>query len=149
MTYTLQHLEDKEAFQASFDLMRVLRPHVATSDTYVGQLVRQSEQGYRLLAAWDGEQVVGLAGYRELENLLYGRFIYVDDLVVSPELQRSGLGARLLAAVREEAVQRNCDHFVLDTGLHMPLAQRFYFRQGLLARGMHFTQNLREGNPHE
>lgn len=146
MTYTLQYLEDKEAFQASFDLMRVLRPHVANPATYVAQLVRQTEQGYRLLAAWDGEHMVGLAGYRELENLLYGRFIYVDDLVVSPDLQRSGLGGRLLSAVREEAVQRCCDHFVLDTGLHMPLAQRFYFRQGLLARGMHFTQSLRAGS---
>ncbi|MEG0858643.1 MAG: GNAT family N-acetyltransferase [Pseudomonas sp.] len=146
MTYTLQHLEDQEAFQASLDLMRVLRPHVANPDTYVAQLVRQTAQGYRLLAAWDGEQMAGLAGYRELENLLYGRFIYVDDLVIRPALQRSGLGGRLLAAVREEAVQRRCDHLVLDTGLHMPLAQRFYFRQGLLARGMHFTQSLQAGN---
>ncbi|MFJ2986233.1 GNAT family N-acetyltransferase [Collimonas sp. NPDC087041] len=146
MSYTLQHLEDKQAFQASFDLMRVLRPHVDNPATYVAQLARQTGQGYRLLAAWDGEHVVGLAGYRELENLLYGRFIYVDDLVVSPNLQRSGVGAKLLAAVREEAVRRSCDHFVLDTGLHMPLAQRFYFRQGLLARGMHFTQNLRAGS---
>lgn len=146
MTHTLQHLEGKEAFQASFELMRVLRPHVTNPTAYVAQLVRQTGQGYRLLAAWGTEHIVGLAGYRELENLLYGRFIYVDDLVVSPDLRRSGLGGRLLNAVREEAVRRNCDHLVLDTGLHMPLAQRFYFRQGLLARGMHFTQNLRGEN---
>jgi ribosomal protein S18 acetylase RimI-like enzyme len=145
MSYTLQPLDREDAFGASFELMRTLRPHIASPAVYVAQLVRQAEQGYRLLAAWDGERVVGLAGYRELENLLYGRFIYVDDLVVSPDLQRSGLGGRLLNAVRNEAVQRQCDHFVLDTGLHMPLAQRFYFRHGLLARGMHFTQSLRSG----
>lgn len=142
MQYTLQHLEDRNGFQASFNLMRVLRRHVTERDSYVQQLLRQAGQGYRLLAAWEGEQVVGLAGYREMENLLYGRFVYVDDLVVQPDVQRSGLGARLLGAVREEAVQRGCAHFVLDTGLHMPLAQRFYFRQGLLAHGMHFTQRL-------
>ncbi len=147
MPYILQHLEDAAAFQDSFDLMRVLRPHVTTQAAYVAQLLRQAEQGYRLLAARDGERLVGLAGYREVENLLYGRFIYVDDLVVSPSLQRSGLGGRLLGAVRDEALQRGCDHLVLDTGLHMPLAQRFYFRQGLLARGMHFTQSLRQGRP--
>ena len=145
MAYTLEHLEDNAAFAASFELMRVLRPHLTTPAAYVAQLERQAAQGYRLLAAWNGTQVVGLAGYRTLENLLYGRFIYVDDLVVSPDLQRGGMGARLLSAVRDEAVQRDCDHFVLDTGLHMPLAQRFYFRQGLLARGMHFTQSLRAG----
>lgn len=145
MAYTLEHLEDNAAFAASFELMRVLRPHLTSPAAYVAQLERQAAQGYRLLAALNGAQVVGLAGYRTLENLLYGRFIYVDDLVVSPDLQRGGLGAQLLSAVRDEAVQRDCDHFVLDTGLHMPLAQRFYFRQGLLARGMHFTQSLRAG----
>ncbi|MPQ83559.1 GNAT family N-acetyltransferase [Pseudomonas sp. MAFF 730085] len=143
MPYTLQYLDSEQAFGASFDLMRVLRPHIVTQAAYLAQFARQTEQGYRLLAVCDGERIVGLAGYRELENLLYGRFIYVDDLVVSPALQRSGLGERLLNAVRDEAVQRQCDHLVLDTGLHMPLAQRFYFRQGLLARGMHFTQRLR------
>jgi len=147
MSYTLQHLENPEAFAASFDLMQVLRPHLVDAAAYTAQLARQTRQGYRLLAVWSAEQVVGLAGYRELENLLYGRFIYVDDLVVSPGLQRSGLGERLLSAVRDEAVLRGCDHLVLDTGLHMPLAQRFYFRQGLLARGMHFTQSLRPGSP--
>jgi len=147
MPYTFQHLDDPQALAASFALMGVLRPHLNDQDRYVAQLVRQAEQGYRLLAAQEGERLVGLAGYRELENLLYGRFIYVDDLLVSPQLQRSGVGAQLLSAVREQAVQRDCDHLVLDTGLHMPLAQRFYFRQGLLARGMHFTQSLRAGNP--
>lgn len=144
MPFTFKHLENEQDFQSSLDLMPVLRPHLVDSAAYVAQLMRQTRQGYRLLAAWQGERIVGLAGYRELENLLYGRFIYVDDLVVSPALQRSGLGSRLLNAVRDEALEYQCDHFVLDTGLHMPLAQRFYFREGLLARGMHFTQSLHE-----
>ncbi|MGE8346489.1 GNAT family N-acetyltransferase [Pseudomonas helleri] len=147
MDYTFQLLETSTDQRASFDLMRVLRPHLSDPDAYVAQLSRQTRQGYRLLAISNGQGMVGLAGYRELENLIYGRFIYVDDLVISPQLQGSGVGATLLNAVREEAVRRGCDHFVLDTGLHMALAQRFYFRQGLLARGMHFTEKLSEAHP--
>lgn len=146
MPYTLEHLEGDNAFAASFELMRVLRPHISRLDDYKAQLARQSRQGYRLLAASSTEGIVGLIGYRELENLLYGRFIYVDDLVVTPGIQNSGLGRQLLKAVREVAEQRDCDHLVLDTGLHMPLAQRFYFRQGLLARGLHFSESLRAQN---
>lgn len=142
MSYTFLHLDNRQDLAASFELMRVLRPHLASADVYVEQLLRQSGQGYRLLAVLDDKKIVGLAGYREQENLLYGRFVYVDDLVISPALQRSGLGAQLLDAVRQEALQRGCQHLVLDTGLHMPLAQRFYFRQGLLAHGMHFTERL-------
>lgn len=147
MDYTFQLLETPADQHASFDLMRVLRPHLSDPDAYVAQLSRQTRQGYRLFAISNGQGMVGLAGYRELENLIYGRFIYVDDLVISPQMQGSGVGATLLNAVREEAVRRGCDHFVLDTGLHMALAQRFYFRQGLLARGMHFTEKLSEAHP--
>ncbi|WP_163018293.1 GNAT family N-acetyltransferase, partial [Pseudomonas viridiflava] len=93
---------------------------VTDVQSYTDQLQRQMDQGYRLLAVRNDQSIVGLAGYRELENLLYGRFVYVDDLVISPQLQRSGLGAQLLNGVRDEALRRRSDYLVLDTGLHMP-----------------------------
>lgn len=135
-------LQQPAELAASFELMRQLRPHLSDAGNYVGQLLRQADSGYLLLAAFREEQVIGLIGFRETENLLYGRFIYVDDLIVAPSQRHSGLGGRLLSAARDEARKRGCAHFVLDTGLHMPLAQRFYFQEGLLAKGMHFTQQL-------
>ena len=80
--------------------------------------------------------------YRLQENLLYGRFVFVDDLVVQQEFRRDGVGARLLSVARAYARETSCRHFVLDTGLHMALAQRFYFRQGLLAHAMGFSETL-------
>ncbi|WP_323149570.1 GNAT family N-acetyltransferase [Pseudomonas oryzihabitans] len=140
-------LPDHPLCPASLALMRILRPHLADPQCYQAQLQRQARQGYRLLAAVEEGELVGLAGYRELENLLYGRFLYVDDLVVTPARQGDGLGAQLLAEVRRHAQGRGCAHLILDTGLHMPLAQRFYFRQGLLARGLHFAERLATGVP--
>ncbi|MDQ7969721.1 MAG: GNAT family N-acetyltransferase [Oxalicibacterium faecigallinarum] len=138
----LRHLEEDTELAASFAVMRELRPHLQDPAAYIVRLAHQQTQGYRLLAAWQDDAIVGLAGYRLQDNLLYDRFIYVDDLVVTASQQRSGLGERLLQAVRQRAVDLQCRHLVLDTGLHMALAQRFYFRQGLLARGMHFVEPL-------
>jgi len=83
---------------------------------------------------------MALAGYRLQESLLYGRFIYVDDLVARTRSQ--GLGSKLMNALRDEARKLGCDHLVLDTGLGNSLAQRFYFRQGFLSKGLHFSQAL-------
>lgn len=138
----IKHIENIGDLEASFTVMKELRPHLRNHATYAIQVDHQRAQGYRLLAAWRDGAIVGLAGYRLMDNLLYGRFVYVDDLVVTATLQRSGLGERLLQAARQQAVDLHCEHFVLDTGLHMALAQRFYFRQGLLARGMHFVEPL-------
>ncbi|MDB5789671.1 GNAT family N-acetyltransferase [Caballeronia mineralivorans] len=136
------HLDTSDSLLPAFDVMRQLRPHLTDAHSFAAQVARQHAEGYRLLTASDAGSVVGLAGYRMLTNLLYGRFVYVDDLVVDGRLQRGGIGAQLLDAVRQIAREAGCAQFVLDTGLHMPLAQRFYFRNGLLARGMHFVEPL-------
>lgn len=141
-TFRLSPVDSEQDYQASFDVMRELRPHLSDAVTFAAQVRRQAGQGYRLLAAWQDGQVKGLAGYRLQENLLYGRFLYVDDLVAAPDARRHGVGGQLIDALREEARRQDCAHFVLDTGLGNALGQRFYFRQGLLARGMHFSQSL-------
>jgi GNAT superfamily N-acetyltransferase len=138
-----RHLDTPEDWTRAFEVMKELRPHLTDPDTFCAQLRRQREESYRLLAASDDEgAILGLAGYRTQTNTLYGRFVYVDDLVVTARLQGSGIGARLLDTVRGIARDEHCAHFVLDTGLHMALAQRFYYRNGLLAKGMHFVQTL-------
>lgn len=141
-TLRLSHIDNEQDYLACFDVMRELRPHLTDATAFTAQACRQAGQGYRLLAAWQDEQVKGLAGYRIQENLLYGRFLYVDDLVAASDARRLGVGGRLIDALREEAQRQGCAHFVLDTGLGNALGQRFYFRQGLLARGMHFSQQL-------
>nr|WP_314578068.1 GNAT family N-acetyltransferase [uncultured Pseudomonas sp.] len=138
----LKRFTSKVELEGCFEVMKQLRPHLVSPQSLIEQLQRQFKAGYELLGGSQGGRVVGLVGYREMENLLYGRFIYVDDLVVDSSIRQMGLGAQLLDAVRQQAKARGCAHFVLDTGLHMPLAQRFYFREGLLARGMHFVEPL-------
>jgi GNAT superfamily N-acetyltransferase len=138
----IKHIENDADLEASFPVMQELRPHLSDRAAYIAQVTRQRTQDYRLLAAWRDSAIVGLAGYRLQDNLIYSRFVYVDDLVVTAALHRSGIGEQLLQAARQQAIALHCKHFVLDTGLHMALAQRFYFRQGLLARGMHFVEGL-------
>ncbi|AVO53995.1 GNAT family N-acetyltransferase [Ectopseudomonas mendocina] len=135
-------LSDSHELRACFPLMRVLRPHLSDADDFLRRLQRQAEQGYRLLAARAGDEVLGLAGCRLQENLLHGRFFYVDDLITREDLRSQGIGEQLLAEVRTEASRLGCANLVLDTALGNARGQRFYYRQGLLAIGMHFREEL-------
>ncbi|VCU72046.1 Acetyltransferase (GNAT) family protein [Pigmentiphaga humi] len=140
--FRLSPIDSDGDYQACFGVMRELRPHLADAAAFAAQARRQGRQGYRLLAAWQDDQVKALAGYRLQESLLYGRFLYVDDLVTAADTRRHGLGGKLIDALREEARGQGCAYLVLDTALGNALGQRFYFRQGLLAAGMHFRQPL-------
>ena len=136
----LRHAEGRADLAACFPVMHELRPHLADAAQFIERVARQSQAGYRLLAAWDGDAVIGLAGYRPEENLIYGRFMYVDDLVVAASDRRGGIGARLLDAVRDECRRSHIPTLVLDTAIDNSLAQRFYFRYGMLARGLRFSR---------
>ncbi|HVZ10571.1 GNAT family N-acetyltransferase [Rhodopila sp.] len=140
----LRHAETDADLLICFPLMQDLRPHLADPATFIARVRRQQQAGYRLLAAWDGERPVGLAGYRPQENLIRGPFCYVDDLVVAPAGRRQGVGARLLDAVAAEARAAGLPHLVLDTGLDNGLGQRFYFRYGMLPAALRFAMPLKE-----
>lgn len=131
-----------EQWRTCFELMRVLRPQLSDTDDFVQRVQRQAEQGYRLLAARSAGEVVGLAGCRLQENLLHGRFFYVDDLVTREDVRSRGIGERLLHEVRAQARRLGCVNLVLDTALGNACGQRFYYRQGLLGLGMHFREAL-------
>jgi GNAT superfamily N-acetyltransferase len=142
MTETLRHADTDAEIAACFPVMRLLRPHLTSPEELQIRVRRQAEAGYRILAAWQGDQAVGLAGYRPQENLIRGPFCYVDDLVVRDDLRRSGLGAHLLKAVGTEASARGLPHLVLDTALDNFLGQRFYFRFGMLPAALRFAMRL-------
>lgn len=141
-TGVIKQLTEDTELEAGFELMRQLRPHLKNVTSFSQQLSRQQHQGYRLLGLWQDKKLTGLIGFRLSENLLYGHHIYVDDLVVDSAVRHSGHGSVLLNKAREEARRHGCSYLVLDTGLDKPLAQRFYFREGMLAKGVHFVQSM-------
>lgn len=134
----LRHAESEPEILACYPVMRELRPHLATPEEFLERVNRQAAQGYRLLAAWRGEEALALAGYRSMEMLIHGQFIYVDDLVTREDARRNRLGEHLLALLYGMAWEQGCSRVVLDTGIGNALAQRFYFRMGMLPTGLHF-----------
>jgi GNAT superfamily N-acetyltransferase len=123
---------------ACFPAMQQLRPHLADAAELVTRWQRQSQDGYRLVALWQGDAVVALAGYRVQENLIHGRFFYVDDLVTAATARGQGHGERLMAFLKAEAARLGCARLALDTALDNVLGHRFYYRNGLLARALRF-----------
>ena len=119
--------------------MQQLRPHLRSEDEFLIRWQRQAAEGYLLAGLFDGSVPVALTGYRVQENLVHGRFLYVDDLVTDVALRGNGHGERLMAYLRDQARALDCGKLVLDTPLSNSLGHRFYFRCGLLASSLRFN----------
>lgn len=142
-TLKLRFAKTDRDLLACFPVMRELRPHLENAAAFAERVRRQRPAGYRLLAAWDDGAPVGLAGFRVQENLIRGTFIYVDDLVVAADHRSGGVGALLLDAVADECRRLAIRSLVLDTAIDNSLGQRFYFRYGMLPRGLHFSMAIK------
>ncbi|TDR81515.1 GNAT family N-acetyltransferase [Paludibacterium purpuratum] len=132
-------IDDAAGVQNCFELMRQLRPQLGSVAEWLAYWQRQSAQGYRLAGVLDGSQPVALAGYRVQENLVHGRYLYVDDLVTDAAQRSRGHGERLMAHLRDQARALGCGKVILDTPLSNALGHRFYFRCGLLASSLRFN----------
>lgn len=134
--------ETDAEIRACFPVMAHLRPHLAEED-FVPRVRRQASSGYRLALVEDAGRVVSVAGFRLLENLAWGRFLYVDDLVTDPAVRSHGHGERLLAWLVAEARRNDCDQFHLDSGVQRHGAHRFYLRHRMDITCHHFALKLR------
>lgn len=130
-----------------FPVMAQLRPHLA-QDEFVTRVRRQQEiQGYHLAFVEDASRIVAAAGFRFLESLAWGRFLYVDDLITDADARSAGHGTTLFDWLVARAREENCDALHLDSGVQRFAAHRFYLRHHMDITSHHFALPLADSVP--
>mgnify|MGYP001449007221 CR=1 FL=1 len=99
-----------------FPVMRELRLHLSLEE-FVNRVRCQEAAGYRLLYLEEGGEVRALAGFRVLENLAWGKFLYLDDLVTRAADHRRGFGGALFEWLLGHARAQGCEQLHLDSGV--------------------------------
>jgi GNAT superfamily N-acetyltransferase len=136
-------LTDPAAIAASYPIISQLRPHL-TAEGYVAAVTRMMASGFRLAAVRDGGRMVAVAGYRVLEGLVGGRYLYVDDLVTDEQARSKGYGKTLLDWLKDQARANGCAELHLDSGVQRHGAHRFYLRERLDISCYHFKIALHQ-----
>ncbi len=126
---------------ACHSVMRELRPQVP-EEQFLSRVRSQEGAGYRLACIRGPAGVVAVAGFRVGENLAWGRFLYVDDLVTLPGQRSKGHGASLLSWLKGQAAKEGCGQMHLDSGIQRKEAHRFYEREGMALASLHFVARI-------
>ncbi len=130
-----------EEILSTFDTMFELRPHLVRDD-YVALVRKQMEGGYRLTFVRDGAVVEAAAGWRFCQNLAWGRFLYIDDLVTRPRTRSKGHGRALIDHLVAIAKQAGWSAVHLDSGTQRLGAHRFYLRERFDITSFHFARKF-------
>ncbi|MEX2541680.1 MAG: GNAT family N-acetyltransferase [Trueperaceae bacterium] len=132
---------DDDEINACFPVMRELRTHL-DKGSFLSRVRTQEKQGYRLAYVRRDGECVAVAGFRIIENLAYGRLLYVDDLVTSAARRSTGVGSVLIEWLETHAREHGCERLHLDSGTQRTAAHRFYIRGGLEIVNFHFAKRI-------
>jgi GNAT superfamily N-acetyltransferase len=84
------------------------------------------------------DEVRAVAGYRVLESLFSGKFLYVDDLVTGEADRSRGYGGQLFDWLVEQARKHGCESLELDSDVQRFDAHRFYLLKRMNISSYHF-----------
>jgi GNAT superfamily N-acetyltransferase len=141
----VRELDTTETRRAAAALLE-LRPHHGSVEAMTERVDAARAAGYRVAASFDAdeEHAAAVAGFRLGENLAWGRFLYVDDLVTRAVARGRGHADAVMALVTEIATREGCGELHLDSGVGPDRqdAHRFYFRHGMRINSYHFARGL-------
>lgn len=111
-------------------------------DRFVGQVGKQFQSGYRMIALQQQEEIYAVAGFRVKQQLGDKKYLYVEDFVTNERYRSQGCGKMLLSWLKAEALNNACKSLRLDLDCTNQQAHRFFVQQRLALNGYHLVLPL-------
>jgi len=138
--------DTKVEIERCFPVMVQLRPKL-TKDVFIEQVMRQQKEGYKLVFIENDNKIVSIAGFRVFENLISGKFLFVDDFITDVESRSKGYGSNLFDWIIQYAKKEDCQSIQLTSGEQRKAAHRLYHKKGMYIQdGYYFILSLKTRN---
>lgn len=134
-------VDSEQEIAECFTVMSQLRTHLNEKE-FIQQVIDQQKQGYQLVKIANETSMLGVAGFVIGHKLAWGKYLYVDDLVISGTARSQGVGQKLIDWLHSFALANNCQSFHLDSGVQRFSAHKFYLREGFNIASHHFSKLL-------
>ena len=142
----LRELQTKQKMLDQLDVMQELYPSL-TLEVYSSELDEMLQNNhYGQLAAFIEGQCVGIAGFWIGTKLWCGRYLEIDNLIVSEKIRSKGVGRALFDYLSRKAENFQCNMMALDSYTYNFKAHKFFYNEGYAPRGFHFVRLINEKN---
>jgi ribosomal protein S18 acetylase RimI-like enzyme len=138
----LRILKTEQELELAFPIIKNLRPQLDwESFVTLTEKARLCDQ-YTLVGLMDGENCLGVMGFRILYDFVHGQHLYVDDLVIHEAHRSRGYGAELLRFADKVAYESGCKIMRLCTGLDNQGGKKFYEKEGWALRSVVYKKDI-------
>jgi GNAT superfamily N-acetyltransferase len=139
---TLRELNGLDEMLQTLDVLKELYPSL-TPENYLADLKEMLPNNrYGQVAVFDGDTCVGVSGYWIGTKLWCGKYLEIDNLVVSAKVRSKGVGKMIFDYLSEKAQQEECSMVSLDSYTSNFKAHKFFYNEGFAPKGFHFINIL-------
>lgn len=139
---TLRELNGLDEMLQTLDVLQELYPSLTPENYLVDLKDMLPNNRYGQVAVFDGDTCVGVSGYWIGTKLWCGKYLEIDNLVVSAKVRSKGVGKMIFDYLAEKAKQEECSMVSLDSYTSNFKAHKFFYNEGFAPKGFHFINIL-------
>lgn len=134
-------LRSKEEMIENHKLLLQVYPGL-TIEEYSNELDVMLKLNYGQACVYITDECVGLTGYWIGSKLWCGKYLELDNVVISDKHRSKGIGKFLFDFMEEMAKNEKCTMLALDSYTSNFKAHKFFYNQNFAPRGFHFINIL-------
>jgi len=134
-------LKTKAEMLKHFELLQEMYPSL-TKEAYSHELDFMLLHNYGQVAVFDGDICLGLTGYWLGYKLWCGKYLELDNIIVSSKYRSKGVGKLLFDYMHEKGKKEEVSMLALDSYTHNFKAHKFFYNEGFSPKGFHFIHVL-------
>lgn len=138
----VRQLSGKDEMLKYFSVIQELYPTL-TLEEYDRDLTEMLPNNkYGQVAVFEGENCLGISGFWIGTKLWCGKYLEIDNLIVSSKFRSKGVGKLLFDLLTKKAVEEKCSMMALDSYTANFRAHKFFYNEGFGPKGFHFVRIL-------
>ena len=131
---------DKSEMDTSFPLINEVYTDI-TIESYQTMIAEMTDNYFQIQVK-NGDEIVGVSGCWIGTKIWCGKYLEMDNVVVSSKFRSKGIGKMMSDFLAEVAEKENCKIMCLDAYTDNFGAGKFYMNQGFIPRGFHYIKMM-------
>jgi len=139
----VRELIDKEEMLKNLSVLQDLYPSLTLSE-YSSELDLMLPHNYGQVGVFEGDICLGLSGFWIGTKLWCGKYLELDNIVVSKTQRSQGIGKLMFDFLHKKALENECTMLSLDSYTTNFKAHKFFYKEGFAPKGFHFINILKD-----
>jgi ribosomal protein S18 acetylase RimI-like enzyme len=139
----LFELTTVEEMLTTYEVLKELYPSL-DYEAYRSELTFMVQHNYSQVAVKEKGTILGVSGIWIGSKLWCGKYLEIDNIVVSTKTRSKGVGKFMVDFLEKKARSLGCSMMTLDSYTNNFKAHKFFYNMGFGPKGFHFIHLLDE-----